>query len=63
MRNRSRLMEWSASLRSTSVARGRVGRMFSIRLGRLIECQMSRATLVLRKDADHHIGRLRLRKL
>ena len=24
-------------------ARGRVGRMFSIRLGRLIECQMSRA--------------------
>ena len=43
LRSRSRLMEWSASLRNTRVARGRVGRMFSIRLGRLIECQMSRA--------------------
>ena len=43
LRSRSRLMEWSASLRSTSVARGRVGRMFSIRLGRLMECQISRA--------------------
>ena len=43
LRSRSRLMAWSASLRNTSVARGRVGRMFSIRLGRLIECQMSRA--------------------
>src|SRR5579884_1755591 len=43
LRSRSRLMEWSASLRSTRVARGRVGRMFSTRLGRLIERQISRA--------------------
>ena len=43
LRSRSRLIEWSASLRNTSVARGLVGRMFSIRFGRLIECQMSRA--------------------
>ena len=91
MRKRNRLMAWSASLRNTSVARGRVGRMFSIRLGRLMECQISRAavaaardiwrtinrpnlienilptrpraTAVLRKDADHAINRLRLRKI
>jgi len=43
LRRRNRLMEWSASLRSTRVARGRVGRMFSTRLGRLIERQISRA--------------------
>lgn len=43
LRSRSRLIEWSASLRSTRVARGRVGRMFSTRLGRLIERQISRA--------------------
>ena len=43
LRRRNRLMEWSASLRNTRVARGRVGRMLLIRFGRLIECQMSRA--------------------
>ena len=42
-RRRSRLMEWSASLRSTRVARGRGGRMFSTRLGRLIDRQISLA--------------------
>ncbi|SLH43756.1 Uncharacterised protein [Mycobacteroides abscessus subsp. abscessus] len=39
-------MLWSASLRSTSVARGRVGRMFSTRFGRLVEFQISCAASV-----------------
>ena len=36
MRSRTRLIEWSTSLRRTRVARGRVGRMFSTKLGSLM---------------------------
>lgn len=46
LRSRTRLIRWSASLRSTSEARGRVGRMFRTRFGSLVFCHSRVASAV-----------------